>query len=307
MATDATTRSGESGTRRCDVAGITARERNARQMKRNLVAIVAALAAMIACSSDQGVTDPGSPTPQPEAKVLLKEIVIDRLPSPFYHFDYDAAGTVKNVSYASGLTNYDVIYTADGRIKELQNNILVNRDRLVYAYDSDGRVAGIRYVDANGVTFTTVFLTYENGKLKEVERSRAVPGGFIIDKVTTLSYYPDGNLMERTERRPKIDGVQDQATTVDRFEGYDGGINVDGFSLIHDDFFDHLVLLPGVVMQKTNPRREIRSGDGVNYTVDYSYEYDGAKRPLSKQGALTITNGVDAGRKVQTRSEFSYY
>lgn len=277
-------------------------------MKRNFVAFVAALAAMIACSSDYGVTDPGStPTPQPQAKVLLKEIAIDRLPSPFYHFDYDAMGTVKAVSYASGLTNYDVVYNADGRIKELQNNILVNHDRLVYSYGPDGRPVGIRYVDANGVTFTIVILDYEGEKLKEVERSRAVPGGFIIDKVTTLTYYTDGNLMERREHRPKIDGVQDETTTVDRYEGYDGGLNVDGFSLIHDDFFDHLVLVPGVVIQKTNPRREIRTGDGINFTAEYAYEYDGSNRPLSKQGAVTITNGVDQGRQVQIRSVFSYY
>ena len=275
-------------------------------MKRNSIAFVAALAAMIACSSDHGPTDPGSPTPQPQEKVLLKEIVIDRLPSPFYHFDYDAAGTVKGVSYASGLTNYDVVY-ADGRIKELQNNILVNRDRLVYSYDADGRVAAVRYVDANGVTFTMVYLDYEGGNLKEVERSRAVAGGFVIDKVTTFTYYPDGNLMERTERRPTIDGAQSATTTVDRYEGYDGGINVDGFSLVHDDFFDHLVLLPGVVLQKTNPRKETRTGDGVNFTVDYTYEYDGANRPVAKQGSVTITNGVDARRQVQTRSVFSYY
>ncbi len=275
-------------------------------MKRKFVAFVAALAAMIACGTDGGPTDPGTPAPQPGAKVLLKEIVIDRLPSPFYHFDYDAAGAVKGVSYASGLTNYEVVY-ADGRIKELQNDILVNRDRLVYAYDGEGRVFQVRYVDQNGVTFTIVDLTYDGGQLKEVERSRAVPGGFIIDKVTTLAYYADGNLMTRTERRPKVDGVQDETTTVDRYEGYDGGINVDGFALIHDDFFDHLVLLPGVVLQKTNPRKETRTGDGLNFTIEYAYVYDSANRPLSKQGALTITNGVDQGRRVDTRSVFSYY
>jgi hypothetical protein len=45
-------------------------------------------------------------------------------------------------------------------------------------------------------------------------------------------------------------------TTVDLFEQYDNKVNVDGFSLIHDDFFDHLVLLPGVQLQKGNPGRQ---------------------------------------------------
>jgi hypothetical protein len=41
--------------------------------------------------------------------------------------------------------------------------------------------------------------------------------------------------------------------------------------------------------------------------VDYSYTYDTQNRPLSKTGALTITNGTDAGRQIQTSSVFSYY
>src|SRR5262245_53000991 len=77
------------------------------------------------------------PAPPPTATVLLKDIVIPELPSPYYHFDYDATGRVSNVSFASELTKYDVAYDGD-RIKELQNNILVNHDRLVYAYDDAG-------------------------------------------------------------------------------------------------------------------------------------------------------------------------
>ena len=116
-----------------------------------------------------------------------------------------------------------------------------------------------------------------------------------------------GNLQLLTEHRPAIVGLQDDATFVDRFEQYDDGINVDGFGLIHNDFFDHLVLLPEVHLQKGNPRRQTRTGDGLNFVVDYTYTYDDQSRPLSKIGALTITNGPDAGRQIQTSSVFSYY
>ena len=60
-------------------------------------------------------------------------------------------------------------------------------------------------------------------------------------------------------------------------------------------------------LQKGNPRRETRTGDGLNYVVDYAYTYDDQNRPLSKIGALTITNGTDAGRQIQISSAFSYY
>lgn len=276
-----------------------------------LALVAAVFATAIACGSDTAVTDPGSTTPPPlppppPAAILLKDIVVDRLPSPFYHFDYDTSGTVIGVSYASGLTSYDVSYSG-GRIKEMRNNILVNHDRLVYAYDDVGRVAGIRYVDANGVTFTVLVYTYDGAQLTGVERSKRAGNTLVIDKTISLSYYPDGNLRELAEHRPAVEGFQGETSSVTTFEQYDSGINVDGFGLIHDDFFDHFVLLPAVRLQKNNPRRETRTGDGTNYTVDYTYAYDGVGRPLTKRGDATITNGDQAGTRFVTGSEFSYY
>jgi hypothetical protein len=277
-----------------------------KRWTRTLVAAV--VATVVACGGDSAVTDPGSVEPPPPAKVLLKDVQVDRLPSPYYHFDYDAAGTITGVSFASGFTSYGVSYLGS-RIKELQNNSLGNRDRLVYAYDSDGRVVGVRYVNSSGATFTIVIFTYDGDKLTEVERSRAVPGGFIIDKTMTLSYWPDGNLRELAEHRPAIDGVQGESNGVVAFERYDTGLNVDGFGLIHDDFFDHFVLLPGVQLQKNNPGRETRTGDGLTYVVDYTYAYDGAGRPVTKTGDLLITggSGEDVGRRIQIGSSFTYY
>src|SRR5689334_8779876 len=228
---------------------------------------------------------PPPPPPPPPAAVLLKDIVIATLPSPYYHFEYDSGNRIAVVSFASGLTHYNVTYAGD-RITELQNNILVNHDRLVYVYDDAGRVAVVREVDDTGATFMLVVLSYEGQKLVGLERDRRLDGGFIIDKTMSLTYDMAGNLRDLTEHRPAIAGLQDEETSVVHFEQYDAGINVDGFGLIHNDFFDHLVLLPGVQLQVTNPRRETRTGDGLNYVVDYTYTYDNQNRPLSKLGAL---------------------
>ena len=192
-----------------------------------LAALASALAMIVACSGYESPTDPGTTTPPPPAPVLLKEVVIDRLPSPFYHFDYDGTGRIVGASYASGLDNYQVDYLGD-RITKIRNAGVSSLDHIVYAYDADGRVGGVRYVDASGVTFTVVIYTYEGGKLTGVERNRAVPGGLIIDKTMALMYYADGNLQTITEHRPAIEGLQGDATDVTRFEEYDTGINVDG-------------------------------------------------------------------------------
>ena len=278
-----------------------------RPLRTSALALV--LLGLVACSGGyDNPTSPGVTTPPPPTPVLLKDVVVDRLPSPFYHFTYDASGRVADVSYASGMDDFGVTYVG-AKIKELTNTGGIgNRDRIVYAYDDAGRVGGVRYVDTNGVTTTVVIYSYDGDKLTGVERSRRVPGGLIIDKTQTLTYYADGNLETITEHRPAIDNLQTDATDVTRFEGYDTGINVDGFSLIHDDFFDHLVLLPGVVIQKNNPKRETRTGDGLTYTVDYTYGYDtDGKRPLTKRGDLLITSGTDAGTHVAIGSTFTYY
>jgi hypothetical protein len=280
---------------------------NGRPLKTAALTLV--LAVLAACSGGyDSPTNPGVTTPPPPTPVLLKDVVIARLPSPFYHFTYDATGRVSNVSYASGLDDFGVTYNG-AKIKELVNTGGIgNRDRIVYAYDDQGRVSGVRYVDANGVTTTVNVYTYAGDKLVGLERSRRVPGGLIIDKTMAFTYYADGNLEKVIEHRPAIDNLQTDATDTTRFEGYDTGLNVDGFSVIHDDFFDHLVLLPGVVIQKNNPGVETRTGDGLTYRVEYSYAYDtDGKRPLTKSGDLVITAGGTVGSHVATSSVFTYY
>jgi hypothetical protein len=265
------------------------------------ITVIAALA-LASCSSDRSVTAP----PPPPAAVLLKDIVIDRLPSPYYHFDYDANHRPIGVSFASGLNSYDLIYDG-GRLSEMRSNNGFNHDRLVYTYDAAGRVDSIKYTDENGIVFTVLFFRYSGQQLTQLERDRRITGGFIIDKTMSFTYYPDGNLLELTEHRPAIDGLQTEGTTVDRFERYDDKINVDAFGLIHDDFFDHLVLLPPVQLQKGNPAHVTHTGDGDNFTVEYTYTYDGQNRPLSTSGDLEFLTGQNAGQHFQLSTVFSYY
>ena len=73
------------------------------------------------------------------------------------------------------------------------------------------------------------------------------------------------------------------------------------------NFFEHLVLLPRIRLQKNNPAKHRRTGDGVNFVVDYTYSYDVKNRPLTKRGNLQILTGTDAGKFFQTNSAFSYY
>lgn len=256
----------------------------------------------IACKKEKEIS---YPVTAPAPKALLKEISIPHLPSPFYHFEYDADSNPIFASFASDLTRYDITYDA-GRIHEMRNNILVNKDRLQYFYDNDANVTSINYADSTGAVYTKVDFLYGNGKLIQLERVKRSGTDFVLDKRSTMSYYADGNLKDITYHYLPFNG-QTEAFYTTHFEQYDDKPNPDNFDLIHNEFFDHFFLLPGVQLQKNNPGKETRTGDGTNYTVDYTYTYNEKNFPLNKKGNLLITNGTDAGKRFETNSFYSYY
>src|SRR5215475_8477145 len=104
---------------------------------RATIAVVMVTLAMVSCQKET-ITIPSVP-PAPTQKILLKDITIPHLPSPYYHFEYNADSTVANASFDSGLTMYDVVYNGN-RIGEMRNNIIVNHDTLRYVYDNMGRI-----------------------------------------------------------------------------------------------------------------------------------------------------------------------
>ena len=267
----------------------------ARRYRLLLLVAVAALG----CAGDLA---PGTPPPPPP-NVRLKEIVIPSLPSPYYRFEYDSTGKVTFVSFASDLRTYDIHYEGN-RISEMQS-IRPSRERLTYSYDESGKVSRVTYSDDTGAVYVRINLTYAGERLVMLERERRVEESFQPDKRMSFVYDVDGNLAELTDQRLPFPG-QTEATLIDHFEHYEAGINVDGFDLIHSEFFDHVVLLPGVRLQLGNPGGVTRSGDGLNYHVDYTYTYDGENRPLTKHGEVLILNGTSAGQRFETNSTFSY-
>ena len=263
-------------------------------------------AAALACGSDPGPVEPGAPPPPPARPpdgVQLAVIEIPLLPSPYYRFEYDSAGRVSAASFASDLRTYEVQYS-NNRISRMVSTRF-SREELVYSYDASGKVSAVTYNDTFGVDYVRVHLSYAGERLHKLERERRIGDIFLADKRMTFVYDSPGNLTELTDERLAFPG-QTEATFIDRFEQYDGKINVDGFSLIHNEFFDHLVLLPGVHLQVGNPSGVTRSGSGINYHIDYTYTYDSANRPITKHGEGILLAGTGAGDRFETNATFSY-
>src|SRR5688572_18381830 len=163
---------------------------------------VMALVLLAACNKKKE-GEPG-PTPPPPA-VFLKDIVIPNLPSPYYYFEYDAAGKIVFASHASGDRNYEVLYNG-GKISELRNNIMINHDTLRYFYDAAGKVSVIRYINENNVTYKRAFLTYNGNRLSRIEWDIIQQSGYAIDRTIDYTYMADGNLSEMTDHVLPVNG-----------------------------------------------------------------------------------------------------
>jgi len=257
----------------------------------------------VACKKDHSsYLPPSAPAP----KILLQDIIEAHLPSPYYHFEYGPDSSVVKVSFDSEFTRYDVFYSGN-RISEMRNNIIVNHDTLRYIYDNAGRPAIIKFIDQTGFTYRHAFISYEGGHIDEIYWDRAEGNvGYLIDRELEFDYFPDGNVKEIRERRPAVGNSPETNWKTD-YDQYDNKINVDDFALLHDGIHDHLFLLPGIKIQKNNPGKEIRTGDGINYISDFTYTYNKDGAPLTKTGDVLFTAGQQTGQRFQTTVNYTYY
>jgi hypothetical protein len=261
--------------------------------------------ALFSCRKEH---QPGAGTVDPPVKhILLKDITIPNLPSPYYHFEYNADSLVTSANFASGFTIYDVLYNGN-KIREMRNNIFVNHDTLRYVYDDAGKLVMIKFINEANVVYRHVFFAYVGNQIKEIEWDRKEGNvGFLIDRTLSFTFHPDGNVKTITEHRPATTGVPDYIS-IRTLEQYDDKINVDDFGLIHDGIHDHLFLLQGFRLQKNNPKKEKLSVNGTDlYTIDYTYTYNNDQTPSNKSGDFLYLSGQQAGQRFHTNSFYTYY
>ena len=264
---------------------------------------------LFSCKKDQGnsIKPPTVPPAVSTKHVLLKDITIPNLPSPYYHFEYNTDSLATKADFASGFLIYDVFYSGN-KIREMRNTIFVNHDTLRYVYDNTGKLAMIKFINDANVIYRHASFTYNGVQIKSIEWDRKDGnGGFIIDRTISFIFYPDGNVKTISEHRPSLNGVAEY-NSIMTFEQYDDKVNVDDFSLIHDGIHDHLFLLQGFRLQKGNPKKEMLSVNGVDlYTNDYTYTYNSDNTPSTKIGDFLYISGPNAGQRFQTNSIYTYY
>lgn len=269
-----------------------------------LIPIVAAIVLLVSCKKDKD--DNQTPSPGVQDRGLLKDIVVEKLPSPYYHFEYNNSKQISRIEHNSGLWSYDVSYTSN-RLTEMESDGFSDGEKLVYKYDGD-KVFLVEYIKATGVIYRRSFLSYStSGLLEKIEWEMKDVAGFVAERTLSFTYYMDGNVSIKTDRFFEIPAQQQAMTIIDKYENYDNKVNTDDFTLLQNENGGHILLLPGVRLQKNNPGKNTRSGEGIHYKVDYTYTFDAKKRPLTKTGEVLFTNGPDAGSHLTSRTTYSYY
>ena len=265
---------------------------------------------LFSCRKEQGpqTTDPPTPSPNPPVKhVLLKDITTPHLPSPYYHFEYNTDSLPSKVDFASGFTIYNILYTGN-KISEERDGFIVTQVTLRYSYEPAGKLNQIDFINQSNFIYRRVHFIFDGNMIKEIDwATRAADSIFIIDRTVTFTFYPDNNVKTLVDHRSAFNGSP-EVTLTTLFEQYDSNVNVDDFSLLHDQFHDHLFLLQGFRLQKNNPGKETFTvNDSTLYTNDFTYVYNADNTPSNKKGNFTYISGPDAGKRVEINSYYTYY
>jgi len=280
-------------------------------MKAPLYCIAALLVLFVSCKKEHGIpgtnippiNNPGTPKDAPR----LKDMIVNRLPSPYYHFDYDDSGKIIGVNHQSGLRIYSVSYNSDNKITQMENIIEPVRDKLQYIYDN-GKVVQVNIINRNGLTYRKAFMNYSAAnKLTKIYWEVLDNGGFSSEQMLVFSYHPDGNLKQVTNTTFAVGPLTDGSFT-ETYDNYDDKPAAEGFNKLLPLPQNHLILLPDVKLQLNNPRHVVRTGTGtVDYTIDYQYTYDDKGRPIVKAGDFVFTVGPQAGQHTALSTTYSWY
>jgi len=271
-------------------------------MKR-LFVLVLLVSFFTACKKEDA-PQPTIPTPTPgndARSILLKEVVGQNLPNPYFKYVYNAEKYITEVSFASGMSVYKVEYE-NKRVKKVTN--VKNGHTMLYNY-TNGRVTQIDEFDlANQKIFAYEMLYNNHGQLTQTNWKEFAddPIGHLYKKVV-LSYHADGNLFAM-EIYYATGNVMELAITR-QFSEYDDKTNVDDFYMM-DEFFDTFLFLPQVKFQLNNPGKANIIGDVSTFEINYQYEFSN-NLPVKKSGTMVQTRGPNIGQSIQVGYQFTYY
>jgi hypothetical protein len=261
-----------------------------------------------ACKKDTDQPNPPKHDPPYEyytRNVKVKDVNIERLPSPFFHFEYDPFGLAKRIDFASGFYVYDLKYD-DRKLLKMTN--IINNNTLEYTWTAD-KVTDIRERRTSGVQlWHYVFMYNADNQVREIRWYQMGPNAndSLLARKVVLAYGSDGNLSRYDDYR-NSSGTPGPVewSHAEEFSNFDDGVNVDDIGIMKD-FFDHVLFLPNIRFQVNNPQNVRYTSVQNDYDISYDWTYNN-KLPVSKRTTFLQTRGTDAGRTIVGSTNYSYY
>ncbi|MBC7830168.1 MAG: hypothetical protein H7122_20665 [Chitinophagaceae bacterium] len=276
-------------------------------MKKYFISLAAiVVGATISCKKDNDALQPPDlPAPIDDARtVLLKEVVVQSLPSPYFHFTYDSLKYVTQINFASGFSIYSVEYE-NKRVKKMTN--FITGSSILYSY-SNNHVSEINEFSASTGDKKFCYKLFYNSGNQLVQilwfEFFSNSNGELYKK-SELACHTDGNLAE-IDHHFRTSPGQLSLGKKEKFSNYDNKTNVDDFYLI-EDFFDTYLFLPQVKLQRNNPQRQQISGTSNDYDIVYTYDYQN-DLPVKRTGMVTQTGRNGGGvQPIQITHMYNYY
>ena len=274
---------------------------------KNYFLVVAVLISFagVGCRKEKNIDEPSPGGGSPGTKTaLLKQIIQDKLPSPAYHFYYDKRNQVSRIELSSGLFSYDVLY--DGlKVNRLENK--KHQSGLKYLYENN-RIRCIQKFSGMEETVSAAYyLDYHfNGLLKNINYFEYGNNktDSLLSRTFSLMYHDDGNLASVEEKRIAENGTL-QFSKAMMYGEYDEGKNMEGTGILRD-FFDELLYLPEMTLQKNNPAVVKMAIAGGKFLIRNHFQYDG-KIPVLKMSKMTQTGGTGMGDSFTFMTRYTYY
>jgi len=249
----------------------------------------------VACSKKDHPNLPQLPTPHTDKQtVQLKEIVSQDEPSPHFAFTYDDSSYVSTASFAGNFVTYHYFYK-NQRIDSV-STLLQDGTYLLYRYEGQQ----VTRVEQYGHTGLAQIISISYDRRNRVTSMEWKPVTSGDGKTVTFDYYGDGNLHAMKSFYP-ASGL----TALVTYEAYDDKKNVDGFA-VFKDFFDHLILLPGVKFQYNNATKVsmLRGANKLDVQHEYTYNND---LPVQQKTTMHITDGTGKSQTLTGLTTYSYY
>ena len=282
-------------------------------MYTKFLALICLVMIIAACrKSHYKPDDPEAPLP-PTSDVVgvkLKDISVDKIPSPQYHFVYNDSGYITHVGFESGAATYDITYSGK-RIAKVETNkdipFDINKDILEYEYKNGDPVL-MKVTDKTGMLYRKCSLSFSAAHQLQKLTWELNPGtGFVTEQTLEFSYYADSNLKEIAYHDFAVGPITEKLYK-EKFEDYDNKVNAGGFSWLHT-LLHHPVFLPSVRLQINNPRKDIRTGPPNTFTYEttYAYTYDASGRPLTRVGPVKFVDPQGNPGQFTSSTTYSYY